>query len=112
MNQTMDTGFELNNVKGNIILNHDFSRDLLSWHANNCAAFVTPEESYHVAVVTNRAETWQGLEQDITDRVSPGYTYSVSAFVRVRGCIDGSSHVQATLRLKKGAATDYLFVAR
>lgn len=108
----------------NIIENHDFSQGLHSWHANCCSAFVVPcDASYSkeaaskqagsYAVVTNRKECWQGLEQDITHRVSPGSMYSVSACVGVSGPLQGSADILATLKLEyRDSATGYLFVGR
>lgn len=112
------------NFAANVILNHDFSRGLDSWHPNCCEAYVAsatsgypqnvsdgPENYY--AVITNRKECWQGLEQDITPRVSPGPTYTVSATVGVSGPLQDIADVSATLRLEyRNAATSYLFIAR
>ncbi|OMO49738.1 endo-1,4-beta-xylanase A-like protein [Corchorus olitorius] len=50
-------------------------------------------------VVTNHSQWWQGLEQDITARVSPS-SYSVSVCVGVSGLLLGFTHVQATLKLE------------
>lgn len=111
-------------LAANVILNHDFSRGLDSWHPNCCEGYVACANlSYHenvsarpenyYAVVTNRKECWQGLEQDITTRVSPGPTYTVSATVGVSGRLQGIADVSATLRLEyRDAATSYLFIAR
>lgn len=112
------------NFAANVILNHDFSRGLDSWHPNCCEAYVAsatsgypqnvsdvPENYY--AVITNRKECWQGLEQDITPRVSPGPTYTVSATVGVSGPLQDIADVSATVRLEyRNAATSYLFIAR
>lgn len=110
-------------VMENVILNHNFSQGLDSWHPNNCEAYIMPPESGIAqgmpmnlgggfAVVTNRKECWQGLEQDITSRVSPGCLYKVSAIVGVLGC-EGSPDVLATLKLEcKGSNTQYLFIQR
>ncbi|XP_043711420.1 endo-1,4-beta-xylanase 1-like isoform X2 [Telopea speciosissima] len=112
------------NPNHNIILNSDFSQGLQCWHPNCCDGYVVSEESGYLngvsansggryAVITNRKECWQGLEQDITIRVSPGSTYTVSACVRVLGPLHGSTGVQATLRLEfPDSATSYLFVGR
>ncbi|KAL5558737.1 hypothetical protein UlMin_034948 [Ulmus minor] len=111
-----------NNAVTNIISNHDFSGGLHSWHANCCHAFVSSADSScsegvalksigNHAVVTNRNECWQGLEQDITGRVFAGSTYSVSAFVGVSGAVQGSADVRATLKLEyRDSTTSYLFV--
>uniref|UniRef100_A0A2P2JG32 Uncharacterized protein LOC105630790 n=2 Tax=Rhizophora mucronata TaxID=61149 RepID=A0A2P2JG32_RHIMU len=107
----------------NIILNHDFSRGLQSWHPNCCDSFVVSPESGHpgflatspgrYAVVSNRKECWQGLEQDITSRVSPGSTYSVSAVVGASGPIQGSSDILATLKLEyQDSSTSFLFIGK
>lgn len=107
-----------------MILNHDFSRGLDSWHPNCCEGYVASASSgypqnvsarpdNYYAVITNRKECWQGLEQDITTRVSPGSTYTVSATVGVSGPLQGIADVSATLRLEhRNAATSYLFIAR
>ncbi|KAK8970157.1 hypothetical protein KSP40_PGU004487 [Platanthera guangdongensis] len=111
--------------KANIILNHDFSGGLQFWHANCCYAYVASGVSDHLtgaaphlgetyySVVTNRTECWQGLEQDITGRVSIGMKYDVSAFVRVHGNLDGLYEAQATLRLENSdSSVSYLFIGR
>ncbi|XP_022884483.1 uncharacterized protein LOC111401132 isoform X2 [Olea europaea var. sylvestris] len=108
----------------NIILNNDFSGGLHLWHPNCCDAFVISEESGNsevipaklsgrYAVVNNRSECWQGLEQDITTRVSMGSTYTVCAWVAVSGAHDGVSDVLATLKLEyRDSAVTYLFIGR
>lgn len=94
----------------NILLNHDFSGGLNSWHLNCCNGHVISAESSH-AVITDRKECWQGLEQDITNRISIGSTYMVSACVGVSGLSQGSADVKATLKLEyHDSATRYLFI--
>ncbi|XP_020701737.1 endo-1,4-beta-xylanase 1-like isoform X3 [Dendrobium catenatum] len=98
----------------NIISHHDFSEGLRSWHANCCHVYVASKESSLLdgpngvvaysgesyIVITNRTECWQGLEQDITGKLSFDTKYDVSVFVRVHGNLQGSCGVQATLRLE------------
>ncbi|MBA0625716.1 hypothetical protein Godav_003491, partial [Gossypium davidsonii] len=114
------------NQAANIIVNHDFSNGLHSWHTNCCNGFVVSAEcgdrgkplsssrsSGNYAVVTNRTKCWQGLEQDITSRVLPGSTYSVSACVGVSGPLSGSTDVLATLKLENlGSATSYMLIGK
>ncbi|KAG6608395.1 Endo-1,4-beta-xylanase 1, partial [Cucurbita argyrosperma subsp. sororia] len=106
----------------NILLNHDFSMGLQHWHPNCCNATLS-ESNYEeeasinsrvkYAVVTDRNECWQGLEQEITNKISPGITYSVSANVGVSGSLHVSADVLATLKLVHGdAATSYLCIGR
>ncbi|TXG52585.1 hypothetical protein EZV62_021754 [Acer yangbiense] len=108
----------------NIIINSDFSMGLHSWHPNSCHSFIVSAESNYPegtstnsvgnhAVVTNRRECWQGLEQDITSRVSTGSTYFVSASVGVSGPLQGSADVLATLKLEhKDSETSYFFIGK
>lgn len=105
----------------NIIENHDFCGGLQSWHPNCCEGFIISADSGHpqaksaanYAVVTNRKECWQGLEQDITGRISPGSTYLVSASVGVSGPLEGCVDVLATLKMEyQGLATKYSMVGR
>lgn len=108
----------------NIIQNHDFTQGLHSWHANCCSAFVAASDSSiseevaaksagNYAVVANRTECWQGLEQDITGGISPGSTYLVSACVGVSGPLQGSADVLATLKLENpDSETSYCFIGR
>ncbi|XP_047325413.1 endo-1,4-beta-xylanase 3-like isoform X2 [Impatiens glandulifera] len=111
-------------TRANIIVNHDFSKGLDSWHANSCEASVVSGEpscgqglsafcNGNYAVLTNRKECWQGLEQEITGKVVQGRSYTVCADVGVSGLLHGYVDVQATLKLEnKDSATSYLFIAR
>lgn len=106
----------------NVLLNHDFSGGLNSWHLNCCNGYVIEAGSQggvsmgkdgNYAVITDRKECWQGLEQDITDRISIGSTYMVSACVGVSGLSQGSADVLATLKLEyHDKPTSYLFIGR
>lgn len=108
----------------NIILNHEFSEGLKYWHPNCCHAYVASEGSGllvgvransggNYAVVTQRTEGWQGLEQDITERITLGVRYNVLAYVRAYGDLQGPCGVQATLKLEnQDSSINYLFVER
>ncbi|EPS62016.1 hypothetical protein M569_12775, partial [Genlisea aurea] len=106
----------------NLILNHDFSRGLHLWHPNCCHAYIVPEGEElsklkgPFAVVTNRTESWQGLEQDITQRLlSAPSSYTVCAEVGISGIIpnDDDDDVIATLKLEsRDSSVDYIFIGR
>ncbi|KAK4477803.1 hypothetical protein RD792_017065 [Penstemon davidsonii] len=108
----------------NIILNHDFSGGLHLWHPNSCDALVVSSEcSYpetlstkltgRFAVITNRKEHWQGIEQDITERVFGGYTYNVCAWVGISGALQSVADVSGTLKLEhQDSSVSYLFIGR
>ncbi|KAJ6813531.1 uncharacterized protein M6B38_141915 [Iris pallida] len=112
------------NINSNIISNHDFSGGLHSWYLNSCDGYVVSGESSllkgvtaltgaNFAIVTNRTEGWQGLEQDITRNVSVGSIYNVSAYVRIWGNLQEPSPVIATLKMEyPNSPTDYLFIGR
>ncbi|XP_058217199.1 endo-1,4-beta-xylanase 1-like isoform X4 [Rhododendron vialii] len=108
----------MNNSRGsvasNIIVNHDFSRGLDSWHPNCCHAFVvSAEPGRNHVVVTNRKEPWQGLEQDISGKVTAGPNYRVCARVGISGPIQSSAVVTATLRLEfRHSPTTYMFIGK
>ncbi|GFP81704.1 calcium-transporting ATPase 10 plasma membrane-type [Phtheirospermum japonicum] len=108
----------------NVILNHYFSGGLHSWHPNCCDSLVVSSESGYpeglsaklsgrFAFITNRKESWRGLEQDITDRVSASPTYIVTAWVGISGDPQGTADVQATLKIaNQDSSVRYLFVGR
>ncbi|KAG8383793.1 hypothetical protein BUALT_Bualt04G0050600 [Buddleja alternifolia] len=108
----------------NIIQNHDFSVGLHLWNPNSCKGFVASSESDYpeglseklrgrFALITNREECWQGLEQDITDRVSAGSSYTVCAWIGILGAPQGTADVQATLKLEfQDSSVTYLFIGR
>ncbi|XP_020257936.1 uncharacterized protein LOC109834338 isoform X2 [Asparagus officinalis] len=108
----------------NIISNHDFSSGLLSWSLNSCDGYVVSGESslykgvtavtgMNYAIITNRTEAWQGLEQDITSKISVGPTYSVSAYVRTCGGQNEPAPVIATLKLEYlDSPPSFVFVGR
>ncbi|KOM42189.1 hypothetical protein LR48_Vigan04g238700 [Vigna angularis] len=104
----------------NILINHDFSDGLNAWRPNDCHGYVVSSESGsqeamtvgldgNYAVITDRRQCWQGLEQDITDKISVGSTYMVSAFVGVYGRTPDYTPVKATLELERhGSDPGYL----
>ena len=111
-------------VMANILSNNDFSEGLHLWHPNSCHAFVAVEGSgYHYgirphsgsnyAVLTHRTQSWQGLEQDITEKITLGTEYIVAAYVRVHGELHEPVGIQATLKLEgEGSSINYRSVAR
>lgn len=114
----------LSGQSSNMVSNHDFSNGLEFWHSNCCQSYVASENSNFVngvkplsgstyAVVTQRSKNWQGLEQDITDKVTAGVKYIVTAFVSVYGDFHGPTGVQATLRLENlDSSVSYVFIER
>ncbi|KAJ3672826.1 hypothetical protein LUZ60_006200 [Juncus effusus] len=108
----------------NIITNHDFSQGLNSWNPNSCHLSIASDDSTYkngirpncggnYVIVTQRSQTWQGLEQDVTDKIAPDVKYEISSFVRVCGEIHESTIVQATLKLENhDNSTNFLCIGR
>jgi Carbohydrate binding domain len=108
----------------NIISNHGFSDGIKPWRPNCCHAYVASDWSGFInkikghfgdnyAFVTKRTQHWQGLEQDITQKVKVGVRYFLFSHVRVYGEINGPAEVKATIRLENfDSTTNYLFVER
>lgn len=120
-----DLNIANSSLMSNIIQNHDFSNGLHSWYTNCCDGVVvspevgtskeqTPKPCNRYATIANRKESWQGLEQDITTRVSSGLTYTLCARVGVSGPhLQGHADVIATLKLEyHGLETKYLSITR
>lgn len=70
---------------------------LNGWFANSCIAMLHLPSTYSFsiedsktelglhALISNRTDYWQGLEQDITTRLMPKMQYKILASVRVEG---------------------------
>jgi Carbohydrate binding domain len=108
----------------NVVSNFDFSEGLASWNPNSCHAYVVCDGSGYIngirpnsgsayAIVTQRTQNWQGLEQDITDKIVPDTKYIVSAYVTVCGEVHEPVIVSATLKLENyDDSTNFLCVGR
>ncbi|BBN13674.1 endo-1,4-beta-xylanase [Marchantia polymorpha subsp. ruderalis] len=90
-----------------LLHNPTFDDGLKSWTQKGCKAYVTeslgaigPETGKYFAVASQRTETWQGIEQDITGRIEESTLYHVSAKVRVNGGGVKEAMVMATLYMK------------
>lgn len=100
----------------NIVFNPNFKLGLRGWQSNCCNAHVSSAnspgnpnsemtEGQIVCIVTNREESWQGLEQELTPRLKESVKYSVLVTIKTSTTTD----VRATLRLEcSGVETKYL----
>ncbi|KAK3003255.1 hypothetical protein RJ639_018446 [Escallonia herrerae] len=108
---------------GNIIQNHDFSwgvqepwklmhKKYVFVHRSGYRGIYTAKgESTHFAWIEDRTEYWQGLEQEITSRITPNTIYALSACVRVLNNVQAFTRVTATLRLEF-PRKDYISIGR
>ncbi|XP_074346631.1 endo-1,4-beta-xylanase 1-like [Apium graveolens] len=90
----------------NIILNPTFNDGVNNWSGRGCKILVQdstadgtvlPKSGKHFASATDRTESWNGIQQDITGRVQQKLSYQLSAVVRIHGKNATSANVQATL---------------
>ena len=96
----------LANGSNNIILNPTFEDGLSNWSGKGCEillhesmgdGIVLPLYGKFFASATNRMESWNGIEQEITGRVQPKLAYEVTAVVRIYGGNVTHAGIQATL---------------
>ncbi|KAK6245854.1 hypothetical protein SCA6_008944 [Theobroma cacao] len=104
-NQSTRTG-HLINGNNNIILNPTFEDGLSNWSGKGCKILlhesmgdgkVLPLYGKFFASATNRTESWNGIEQEITGRVQPKLAYEVTAVVQIYGGNVTNAGIQATL---------------
>lgn len=62
---------------------------------------ILPKSGKYFASATERTQSWNGIQQDITGRVQRKLAYEVSAVVRIYGNNVTSANVQATLWVQK-----------
>lgn len=90
----------------NIILNPRFDDDLKNWSGRGCKIVlhdsmgngkVLPQSGKFFASATERTQSWNGIQQDITGRVQRKLAYDVAAVVRVFGSNITTTDVRATV---------------
>ncbi|KAJ3685440.1 hypothetical protein LUZ61_014604 [Rhynchospora tenuis] len=107
----------------NIILNPNFDNGSLdNWSGRGCNVQVhdsmgdgkvLPQNGKYFAATTNRTQTWNGIQQDITDRVQRKLMYAVTAVVRLFGSSVSPSDVSATLYVQNSNGKEqYISVAK
>jgi Carbohydrate binding domain len=104
-----------------ITLNPQFEHGLNHWAGRGCkilrndnfgpANSIHPLKGRHFAVVTQRHDTWNGIEQEITSRVRRKALYTVKAIVRIGGC--NKSEIRITVWYKeKNGREEYRCIAK
>lgn len=90
----------------NIIQNPDFEDGLTGWSGRGCKILahesmedgkVLPPSGKFFASATDRAQSWNGIQQEITGRAQRKRAYDVTALVRTSGNSGGNAEVRATL---------------
>ena len=90
----------------NIIQNPEFENGLTGWLGRGCEIValesmeggkVLPQEGRFFAATTNRTQTWNGIQQEITGRFMRKKAYEISGIVRISGNSGVDTVVQATL---------------
>lgn len=109
----------INQPPRGILHNPTFDDGLRPWTPKGCKADLTgslgdilPVSERQFAVATNRTESWQGIEQDITGRIEESTLYHVTAMVRLHGGVN-EARVLATLYMTGEDGKDqYLTLGR
>ncbi|GLT62977.1 hypothetical protein SLA2020_355770 [Shorea laevis] len=103
----------------NIILNPNFEDGLNNWSANGCKIVlhdsmadgkIVPQTGKVFAAATERTQTWNGIQQEITARVQRKLAYDVTAVVRIYGNNVTNATVQATLYVQAPGRRDQYIV--
>lgn len=91
---------------GNIILNPQFDDGLNNWSGRGCKIVIhdsmadgkiVPLSGKLFASATERTQSWNGIQQEITERVQRKLAYEVTAVVRIFGNNVTSADIRATL---------------
>lgn len=108
-------------VNDNIILNPSFEDGLNNWSGRGCKILihdsmgdgtVLPLSGSHFASATERTQTWNGIQQEITARVQRKLAYEVTAVVRLFGS-SAPSDVRATVYVQApNGHEQYISVAK
>jgi Carbohydrate binding domain len=93
----------------NLISNSDFESGISPWTAAFGGVLSATTEQAHgglqSAKVTGRAADYQGAHYDVTDFVTQGATYTVTAFARIDGAT-ATATVKTTARVKCATLAD------
>ncbi|KAH9625968.1 hypothetical protein KSS87_022368, partial [Heliosperma pusillum] len=90
----------------NIIINPAFADGLNNWTGRGCQIVlhdsmadgkIVPQSGTVFASATGRTQSWNGIQQDITGRVTRKLAYDFTATVRIFGNNGNSANVRATL---------------
>ncbi|XP_057431422.1 endo-1,4-beta-xylanase 1-like isoform X2 [Lotus japonicus] len=90
----------------NIIINPQFEGGLNSWSGRGCKIVlhdsmgggkILPKVGKFFVAATERTQTWNGIQQEITGRVQRKLAYEITALVRIFGNNVTTSDVRATL---------------
>ncbi|KAK9116640.1 hypothetical protein Sjap_015587 [Stephania japonica] len=90
----------------NIIINPQFDNGLNNWSGRGCNISIhysigdgkiLPIQGKFFASATDRAQSYNGIQQELTGRVKPKLAYDVTALVRIFGNNVTSADLQATL---------------
>lgn len=112
------------NIAGdeNIILNPKFEDGLNNWSGRGCKIVlhdsmadgkIVPLSGKVFASATERTQSWNGIQQEITGRVQRKLAYDVTAVVRIFGNNVTTATVQATLWVQTPNQRDqYIVIAK
>ena len=96
---------------GNLISNPDFELGVLPWTAYFGGTLSATTEQAHSglqsAKLTGRTQgAYQGVHYDLTDLVTPGASYAVTAFARIANGATNTATLKLTARIKCSTLAD------
>jgi len=96
----------------NILTNPGFDTGTTGWQSRSCT-FSTVTSPVHSADrsgrASNRTAAWQGIQQNITDKIVPQATYQVSGWIRLENA--ASAPVKISMEQRDAQGTRYHNVA-
>lgn len=106
----------------NLVVNPNFEDGLNNWSGRSCKIVcydsmadgkIVPLSGKAFAAATERTQSWNGIQQEITGKVERKRVYEATAVVRIYGNNVTSATVQATLWVQNPNQRDqYIGIAK
>lgn len=110
----LDVPLDDTSLEPNLIGNSSLEAGLDGWSPLGAATLATAIDAAHTGLrsvrASNRADTWQGPQHEITTLVEAGRSYDVSVFARIAGVASASTSLTAQITCA-GAATQFVPIA-
>jgi hypothetical protein len=95
----------------NLVTNGDFENGTTGWSARGGSIEAVEDPVYDgegAAKATDRTDTWNGIKQDMMDKMEAGKTYKISGWATIE---DGSGPVIVSIEKTDDSGTNYINIA-
>jgi glucuronoarabinoxylan endo-1,4-beta-xylanase len=94
----------------NLLVNPGFEEGTAGWDDRSCSLSTSIESrsGSYSGYATNRNATWQGIRQSVLDKMIPGETYSISAWIKLEN--SPSDQIVVTFEQRDGRDVRYIRV--